>query len=36
MNDPTAVDSLLEDQLVLLTTDDICMLMRVSQGTVLR
>jgi hypothetical protein len=36
MNDPKAVDTLLEGQLELLTTDDICTLMRVSQGTVLR
>lgn len=36
MNDPNAVDSLLEGQPDLLTTDDICTLMRVSQGTVLR
>ena len=36
MNDATAVDSLLEGQPDLLTTDDICTLMRVSQGTVLR
>jgi excisionase family DNA binding protein len=36
MNDPKAVDSLLEGQPDLLTTDDICTLMRVSQGTVLR
>lgn len=36
MNDPKAVDTLLEGQPELLTTDDICTLMRVSQGTVLR
>jgi excisionase family DNA binding protein len=36
MNDPKAVDSLLEGQPDLLTTDEICTLMRVSQGTVLR
>lgn len=36
MNDPTAVDSLLEGQPDLLTTDEICTIMRVSQGTVLR
>lgn len=36
MNDPKAVDTLLEDQPELLTTDEICTLMRVSQGTVLR
>ncbi|MEO9246809.1 helix-turn-helix domain-containing protein [Citricoccus nitrophenolicus] len=36
MNDPQAVDTLLEGQPELLTTEDICTLMRVSQGTVLR
>jgi excisionase family DNA binding protein len=36
MNDPKAVDALLEGQPELLTTDEICTLMRVSQGTVLR
>ncbi|WP_210417178.1 helix-turn-helix domain-containing protein [Citricoccus sp. SGAir0253] len=36
MNDPKAVDTLLEGQPELLTTDEICTLMRVSQGTVLR
>lgn len=36
MNDPKAVDSLLEGQPDLLTTEDISTLMRVSQGTVLR
>lgn len=36
MNDPKAIDSLLEGQPDLLTTDEICTLMRVSQGTVLR
>ncbi|MEW1982436.1 helix-turn-helix domain-containing protein [Citricoccus sp. NPDC079358] len=36
MNDPKAVDSLLEGQPELLTTDEIAELMRVSQGTVLR
>jgi excisionase family DNA binding protein len=36
MNDPKAVDSLLEGQPDLLTTDEVAELMRVSQGTVLR
>lgn len=36
MNDPKAVDSLLDGQPDLLTTDEIAELMRVSQGTVLR
>ncbi|WP_246858694.1 helix-turn-helix domain-containing protein [Citricoccus sp. SGAir0253] len=36
MNDPKSVDSLLEGQPELLTTDEIAELMRVSQGTVLR
>lgn len=36
MNDPHAVDSLLDGQPGLLTTDEIAELMRVSQGTVLR
>ncbi|WP_298041890.1 helix-turn-helix domain-containing protein [uncultured Citricoccus sp.] len=36
MNDPEVVDTLLEGQPELLTTDEICTLMRVSQGTVLR
>lgn len=36
MNDPKVVDTLLEGQPELFTTDEICTLMRVSQGTVLR
>lgn len=36
MNDPQAVDALLEGQPELLTTEEIGTLMRVSQGTVLR
>ncbi|MFC7403432.1 helix-turn-helix domain-containing protein [Citricoccus sp. GCM10030269] len=36
MNSPEAVDSLLEGQPDLLTTDEVAELMRVSQGTVLR
>ncbi|MEV4902893.1 helix-turn-helix domain-containing protein [Citricoccus sp. NPDC055426] len=36
MNDPKAVDSLLEGHPDLLTTDEVAELMRVSQNTVLR
>lgn len=36
MNDPKAVDSLLDGLPDLLTTDEVAELMRVSQGTVLR
>jgi excisionase family DNA binding protein len=36
MNDPKAVDALLEDQPALMTTEEVAELMRVSQGTVLR
>jgi excisionase family DNA binding protein len=36
MNDPKAVDALLEGQPELMTTEEVAELMRVSQGTVLR